>query len=128
MTDPAVVTAADIARLAGVTRGTVSNWRRRHDDFPEPVGGTDASPAYDRAEVEDWLAARGALPELPPLERLWRAVTDAAGEEDLGRVIGHSAAALTLLSAIGVVDQAGPAGSAAADAPRADVDAGSPPR
>ena len=127
MTDPAVVTAADIARLAGVTRGTVSNWRRRHDDFPEPVGGTDASPAYDRAEVEDWLAARGALPELPPLERLWRAVTDAAGEEDLGRVIGHSAAALTLLSAIGVVDQAGPAGSAAADAPRADVDAGSPP-
>jgi hypothetical protein len=125
MADPAVVTAADIARLAGVTRGTVSNWRRRHADFPSPVGGTDASPAYRRAEVEDWLAARGALPELPPLERLWRAATDAAAEEDLGSVISHSATALILLAAIGVVDQAGPAGSAAADGLRARRDAGS---
>jgi len=56
---PTLVTAAEISRLAGVTRATVSNWRRRHPDFPAPAGGTEASPAYDVAEVRAWLAARG---------------------------------------------------------------------
>ncbi len=56
------LTAAEISRLAGVTRATVSNWRRRHPDFPQPRGGTEASPSYDRREVEAWLAARGRLP------------------------------------------------------------------
>src|SRR5690242_5509303 len=85
--DPSVLTAADIARLAGVTRGAVSNWRRRHPDFPEPSGGTDASPAYDRSEVEAWLAARGALPELPPEERLWQTILEMAGEGNLGDAV-----------------------------------------
>ena len=44
----AQVTAAEISRLAGVTRATVSNWRRRHADFPAPVGGTEASPDLRR--------------------------------------------------------------------------------
>ncbi|HUK70874.1 MAG TPA: N-6 DNA methylase [Streptosporangiaceae bacterium] len=95
MPELASLTAADIARLAGVTRATVSNWRRRHADFPEPTGGTDASPAYDRAEVEAWLAARGALPELPPGERLWRAVLDEAVGAELGEVVTSAALALS---------------------------------
>ena len=95
MPELASLTAADIARLAGVTRATVSNWRRRHADFPEPTGGTDASPAYDRAEVEAWLAARGALPELPPGERLWRTVHDEAAEAELGEVVTSAALALS---------------------------------
>ena len=37
MPEDATVTAADIARLAGVGRAAVSNWRRRHPDFPRPV-------------------------------------------------------------------------------------------
>ena len=44
MSELAEVSAADIARLAGVSRGTVSNWRRRHADFPAPRGGTEANP------------------------------------------------------------------------------------
>lgn len=56
------LTAAEISRLAGVTRATVSNWRRRHPDFPQPSGGTEASPSYDRRQVEAWLDARGRLP------------------------------------------------------------------
>ncbi|MFI5569423.1 N-6 DNA methylase [Streptomyces sp. NPDC051740] len=55
----AQVTAAEISRIAGVTRATVSNWRRRHDDFPTPSGGTDSSPLYDLEEVRAWLASRG---------------------------------------------------------------------
>ncbi|MFF9220701.1 N-6 DNA methylase [Streptomyces viridosporus] len=53
------MTAAEISRIAGVTRATVSNWRRRHDDFPAPSGGTDSSPLYDLEEVRAWLASRG---------------------------------------------------------------------
>jgi hypothetical protein len=55
----AQVTAAEISRLAGVTRATVSNWRRRHAEFPAPTGGTESSPLYDLASVQSWLAARG---------------------------------------------------------------------
>ena len=105
MPDSAVLTAADIARLAGVTRATVSNWRRRHDDFPAPSGGTDASPAYDRDEVEAWLAARGALPELPVHERLWRHVEDAADGTDLGEVVAFAARTLAAASGAGVAAQ-----------------------
>jgi len=94
MPELASLTAADIARIAGVTRATVSNWRRRHPDFPAPSGGTDASPAYDRAEVEAWLASRGALPELPPEERLWHAVLEAATGTDLGSAAAGMAVAL----------------------------------
>jgi hypothetical protein len=44
MDDDATVSAADIARLAGVGRAAVSNWRRRYPDFPPPVGGPASSP------------------------------------------------------------------------------------
>ncbi|MEU1211986.1 N-6 DNA methylase [Streptomyces sp. NPDC005790] len=67
---PAQVTAAEISRIAGVTRATVSNWRRRHDDFPAPSGGTDSSPLYDLADVQKWLGARGHASTAVPAEEL----------------------------------------------------------
>lgn len=70
MPHPTQVTAAEISRLAGVTRATVSNWRRRHPDFPAPAGGTETSPAYDLEEVRAWLAARGQLPAGSPADEL----------------------------------------------------------
>ncbi|MFC7306853.1 N-6 DNA methylase [Streptomyces monticola] len=54
----AQVTAAEISRIADVTRATVSNWRRRYEDFPAPAGGTESSPLYDLAAVSAWLKAR----------------------------------------------------------------------
>ncbi|MFC8221900.1 N-6 DNA methylase [Streptomyces sp. NPDC057362] len=66
------MTAAGIARLAGVGRAAVSNWRRRHADFPKPVGGTETSPSFALAEVEAWLRAQGKLAEVPPRERVWQ--------------------------------------------------------
>ncbi|MGW3652728.1 N-6 DNA methylase [Streptomyces sp. NPDC000878] len=66
------VTAAGIARLAGVGRAAVSNWRRRHADFPKPVGGTETSPAFALAEVESWLRRQGKLAEVPLRERVWQ--------------------------------------------------------
>jgi hypothetical protein len=46
------VSLAEIARIAGVGRAAVSNWRRRHDSFPTRIGGTDVSPQFSLAEVE----------------------------------------------------------------------------
>jgi hypothetical protein len=78
------VSAADIARIAGVRPSAVSNWRRRHDDFPQPVGGTDSSPRFDFAAVEAWLQAQGRMPQIPADERLWQAFESARGTMPTG--------------------------------------------
>ncbi|MFE9412435.1 N-6 DNA methylase [Streptomyces sp. NPDC006704] len=85
------VTAATIARLAGVGRAAVSNWRRRHADFPQPVGGTDTSPAFALREVEQWLRDQGKLAEVPLRERVWQQLT------------GHPGGAVTALVHAGCV-------------------------
>src|ERR1700722_11772442 len=58
------ITAAAIARLAGVGRAAVSNWRKRYPGFPQPVGGSFTSPTFDRAEVVEWLEATGKADQL----------------------------------------------------------------
>ncbi|WP_246094855.1 N-6 DNA methylase, partial [Streptomyces roseicoloratus] len=85
------VTAAGIARLAGVGRAAVSNWRRRHADFPKPVGGTETSPSFALADVEAWLRAQGKLAEVPLGERVWQ------------QIAGHPAGAVTGLVQAGCV-------------------------
>ncbi|WP_282692854.1 N-6 DNA methylase [Streptomyces sp. CC208A] len=85
------VTAAGIARLAGVGRAAVSNWRRRHADFPKPVGGTETSPSFSLAEVEQWLREQGKLAEVPLRERVWQ------------QLAGHPAGTLTGLVHTGCV-------------------------
>lgn len=87
----AEVTAAGIARLAGVGRAAVSNWRRRHADFPKPVGGTETSPTFALGEVERWLRAQGKLAEVPLRERVWQLLA------------GHPAGAPAALGHIGAV-------------------------
>jgi SAM-dependent methyltransferase len=74
------VTAADIARLAGVGRAAVSNWRKRYDSFPEPVGGTAVSPLFDLGQVERWLAEQGRLHAVTTEDRLWRDLLAAVGD------------------------------------------------
>ncbi|MFD7289517.1 class I SAM-dependent DNA methyltransferase [Streptomyces sp. NPDC059863] len=93
-----VVTAAQLARLAGVTRAAVANWRRRHEDFPAPVGGTAAGPLFSLAETEAWLAGqrkgRGVSKEVA----LWQALRAAYGDDmttalvDVGSHLTHEAA------------------------------------
>lgn len=51
---------ADIARMAGVTRATASNWKkRRPQEFPTERGRSARGPLYDPTEVASWLATRG---------------------------------------------------------------------
>jgi hypothetical protein len=86
------ITAAEIARLAGVGRAAVSNWRRRHPDFPTPVGGTATSPEFDLGQVERWLRGQGKLPELSALDRLWHQLANAS--DDLAATLATVGAAL----------------------------------
>ncbi|MFD7768706.1 N-6 DNA methylase [Streptomyces sp. NPDC059787] len=85
------VTAAGIARLAGVGRAAVSNWRRRHTDFPRPVGGTETSPSFALAEVEGWLRGHSKLAEVPLRERVRQ------------QLVGHPAGPVTALTHAGCV-------------------------
>ncbi|GAA4206769.1 N-6 DNA methylase [Microbispora amethystogenes] len=91
------VTAADIARMAGVGRAAVSNWRRRHDDFPQPVGGTSTSPAFSLAEVRDWLRGHAEGRELTPDEWLWQELRTTADDDELADLIADLGAFLVYL-------------------------------
>ena len=56
--DAGLVSLSEIARLAGVNRSAVANWRDRHADFPRPVSTPASGPLYDRTQVKAWLVAK----------------------------------------------------------------------
>lgn len=77
----ATVTAAEIARLAGVTRAAVSNWRRRYDDFPAPAGGTATSPLFALSDVQGWLEKQRKGQDVSGEVLLWQALRAAYGDD-----------------------------------------------
>lgn len=81
--DP-LVSGAEIARIAGVTRAAVSNWRRRYDDFPSPVAGGANSPLYALADVQEWLAAQGKGEQVSSEVLLWQELRSVYGEDMAG--------------------------------------------
>ncbi|MEV4105890.1 N-6 DNA methylase [Nonomuraea sp. NPDC049649] len=94
MHDDVTVNAADIARLADVGRAAVSNWRKRFDDFPHPVGGTATSPAFSLSEVEAWLRRHNRYVEVAPVERLWQRLRAATDDLRLGEAVGFAGSVL----------------------------------
>ncbi|MFF3285630.1 N-6 DNA methylase [Streptomyces sp. NPDC003023] len=93
-----LVTGSEIARLAGVTRAAVSNWRRRYDDFPAQAAGAANSPLYALAEVQAWLDKQRKGQEVSPEVELWQDMRAAYGEQ---LVAGLAAAAGMLAGAQG---------------------------
>lgn len=72
-----LVSPSDVAELAGVSRGAVSNWRKRHNDFPEAVGGSPSKPLFDRSAIVAWLKRNGReVKEMPAGHLLWSALND----------------------------------------------------
>lgn len=59
--DSELVTVNDVAELAGVGASAVSNWRRRHDDFPDAVGHDAGSDLFRRHAVIEWLGSHPSL-------------------------------------------------------------------
>src|SRR5699024_3353361 len=94
MSDDSVLSAADIARLAGVGRAAVSNWRKRYPDFPEPVPESGAAPAFRSDEVQQWLRDQGKLVGQGEFDALWHSVETHRGQRDPLEVVGEVAAYL----------------------------------
>ncbi|GGV15678.1 type II restriction endonuclease subunit M [Actinomadura cremea] len=87
----ALVPPAEIARLAGVTRAAVSNWRRRHADFPEPAGGTDSAPLFALTDVRAWLEQQGKGRPVADEVRLWQALRAEHGADMVGALVAVAA-------------------------------------
>ncbi|WP_108989077.1 N-6 DNA methylase [Streptomyces coelicoflavus] len=85
------VSLAEIARIAGVGRAAVSNWRRRHDSFPTRIGGTDVSPQFSLAEVEQWLRDNGKLDSVAGRELLWPRFEVLGSRDESGLAIAEAA-------------------------------------
>ncbi len=85
------MTGSEIARLAGVTRAAVSNWRRRYDDFPEPAGGGPNSPLFDLAEVRSWLERQRKGQDVSEEVRLWQTLRGAYGDDMIGALADAAA-------------------------------------
>lgn len=76
----ALVSLADVAEMAGVTRPAVSNWRRRYPDFPTPERETGATSLFRLADLKRWMNKHGKRLEVPSTEQLvWSALNRTRG-------------------------------------------------
>ncbi|WP_343954666.1 HsdM family class I SAM-dependent methyltransferase [Nonomuraea longicatena] len=93
----ALATSAEIARIAGKDRALIGNWRRRHADFPQPVGGTTASPLFSLREVEAWLQENKPDVRLSPEGKLWHALKALGDDLRLAQVLAATGAFIALV-------------------------------
>jgi len=57
-----LIDAAGIAARLGLAQPqTVHLWRRRYEDFPEPIAALTRVLVWDWSEVEAWARATGRL-------------------------------------------------------------------
>ncbi len=92
------ITMPEMARLAGVTRPAVSNWRKRFKDFPAPIR-TDSSGAdvFRLGDVEQWLDKhKKRRRQFTGGEVMWHALDSLRGEAPTERVIELACIALAL--------------------------------
>lgn len=69
----------------------MSNWRRRHADFPSPAAGTDRNPRFNLAQIEEWLRQQGRATAISPSQRLWQAldsIRDSVAVDDALAAVG----------------------------------------
>ncbi|MCY3818884.1 MAG: AAA family ATPase [Gammaproteobacteria bacterium] len=58
MRDDDLLGISEIAKIAGVSRQAVANWRRRCSDFPSPIAELASGPIFRRSHVRVWLRRR----------------------------------------------------------------------
>jgi type I restriction-modification system DNA methylase subunit len=74
----ALVSLADLAEMAGVSRPAVSNWRRRNPDFPTPVAETGATSLFRLGDLRLWMANHGKRLDVRSVDQLvWSALNPA---------------------------------------------------
>ena len=77
----ALVSLADVAEMAHVSRPAVSNWRRRYPDFPHPVTETGATSLFRLGDLMTWMAEHGKQFDAPRSvdQLVWSALNPARG-------------------------------------------------
>lgn len=69
-----------------MTRPAVSNWRRRHEDFPQPVRETGAVSLFQLADIQEWLTRHGKKQiEFTVRQEVWRALSVIRGHVTVTR-------------------------------------------
>jgi len=64
-----LVGAAEIADRLGLSHPqVVTNWRRRHDDFPDPIAKLSQALVWAWPDVVRWLKATGRGHLLDPVD------------------------------------------------------------
>src|SRR5438105_1214197 len=63
MAQPTLVGTAELAELLGVSKQTISNWRSKETDFPEPMAELKSTPVWDRSAVISWAREHGLSSE-----------------------------------------------------------------
>jgi type I restriction-modification system DNA methylase subunit len=75
-----LVSLADVAEMARVSRPAVSNWRRRYPDFPHPVTETGATSLFRLGDLMTWMAEHGKQLDARSVDQLvWSALNPARG-------------------------------------------------
>ncbi|MGV3153122.1 MULTISPECIES: HsdM family class I SAM-dependent methyltransferase [unclassified Corynebacterium] len=91
------LTIKDVAVVADVTRAAVSNWRARHEDFPQPTPDSPPRrPLFDLQEILAWLKSKDLLPKGAEKKRAELALTAAANELRAAHIDPISATTLAL--------------------------------
>lgn len=98
-----LVSAAEVARIAGVTRAAVSNWRRRYPDFPAPVGG-GRNALFPESAVREWLHNQRKGSDVSVEVLVWQALRSQYHDEIVQGVA--DVAGYLLDGASGVLDPA----------------------
>ena len=59
MHDDNLIGISEVAKIAGVSRQAVANWRKRSEDFPRPIAELASGPIFQRSHVRAWLRKKG---------------------------------------------------------------------
>jgi chromosome partitioning protein len=51
----------EVAKMFGVSKQVISNWRTRHDDFPEPLATLAMGSIFSRNDLRRWGRSNGKL-------------------------------------------------------------------
>jgi hypothetical protein len=97
-----LISMSEIAELAEVRRPVVTTWRRRHPNFPKPVGEDRGQPLFHAQEIIDWLVdtGRGQRDTLEPDLGLHLLTSLANGTRSTGRAAHRRLTARELTIAI----------------------------
>ena len=72
-----VVSTNELAEILGCTPAAISNYRRRHENFPKPVPTERMAVCYALDDVLEWLEWRGprriVTTETGEQHRMWLA-------------------------------------------------------